>query len=238
MGTRRSGILGLALVILALAIVGRLAYRVYFPPRESLAMPEDVISIETDEGRQMLARSLSADQPALASNFVPQIHGSFCGIASATVSLRALGFGPVTQETFFDERTDPIQTWAEVFFGGITLDELGRLLEAKGATVAVTHAEANGTARFREVVRRNAANAEDALIVNYDRRVVGESGGGHISPIAAYDARTDRVLLLDTASYKYPPHWIRVDALVRAMATVDESTGTTRGYVEVTRRRR
>jgi Phytochelatin synthase len=36
-------------------------------------------------------------------------------------------------------------------------------------------------------------------------RAIGQEQGGHISPLAAYDAETDRFLILDVSRYKYPP---------------------------------
>jgi hypothetical protein len=43
------------------------------------------------------------------------------------------------------------------------------------------------------------------VIVNYLRKAIGQEKGGHISPLAAYDAETDRFLILDVSRYKYPP---------------------------------
>jgi hypothetical protein len=39
-----------------------------------------------------------------------------------------------------------------------------------------------------------------------------------MSPLGAYDAGSDRVLILDVARYKYPPHWVPTAALFDAMA--------------------
>jgi hypothetical protein len=38
------------------------------------------------------------------------------------------------------------------------------------------------------------------ILVNYLRRVLGEERGGHISPLAAYDADADRFLILGNCS--------------------------------------
>jgi hypothetical protein len=69
------------------------------------------------------------------------------------------------------------------------------------------------------------------LIVNYSRRAVGQSGDGHFSPIGALHAATDRVLVLDTARFKYPPHWIPVELLFSAMTKEDPATGQARGWL-------
>ena len=45
--------------------------------------------------------------------------------------------------------------------------------------------------------------------MNYLRKAIGQERGGHISPLAAYDAKSDRFLILDVARYKYPPVWVK-----------------------------
>ena len=80
---------------------------------------------------------------------------------------------------------------------------------------------------------RNLSTPGDYLVVNYQREVLGQNKVGHISPLAAYDRETDTVLILDTASYSYPPTWVPVADLFAAMATTDRSSGKSRGFVEV-----
>ena len=41
------------------------------------------------------------------------------------------------------------------------------------------------------------------------------AGDGHFSPIGGYSAREDLVLILDTARFKYPPHWVPLEMLYR-----------------------
>ena len=63
------------------------------------------------------------------------------------------------------------------------------------------------------------------MIVNYLRKALGEQKGGHISPLAAYDAKTDRFLILDVARYKYPPVWVKTADMFAAMNTPDAANG-------------
>lgn len=58
-----------------------------------------------------------------------------------------------------------------------------------------------------------------------------QTGTGHFSPIGAYDEASDSVLLLDTARFKYGPHWVKVDLLFDALIPLDPSTGKSRGYM-------
>ena len=68
------------------------------------------------------------------------------------------------------------------------------------------------------------------------RKAIGQEAGGHISPLAAYDADTDRFLILDVSRYKYPPAWVTAAALFGAMDTPDsDNHDLTRGYVVVSK---
>ncbi|KAF4734739.1 hypothetical protein FOZ62_025866, partial [Perkinsus olseni] len=77
-----------------------------------------------------------------------------------------------------------------------------------------------------------AAPMPQVLVVSYDR-----AGSGHFSPIGAYHAASDSVLVLDVARFKYPPHWIKLPRLVKAMYPIDNATGNSRGYIVLGRQR-
>jgi glutathione gamma-glutamylcysteinyltransferase len=58
---------------------------------------------------------------------------------------------------------------------------------------------------------------------------LGQSGDGHFCPIGGL--ADDHVLLLDTARFKYPPHWAKLDSLFDAINTVDSVSGQKRGFL-------
>ena len=68
------------------------------------------------------------------------------------------------------------------------------------------------------------------LIVSYTRQVIGQTGTGHFSPIGAYDEASDHVLVLDTARFKYGPHWVPLQLMFDALLPIDKDTGKSRGY--------
>lgn len=59
---------------------------------------------------------------------------------------------------------------------------------------------------------------------------------GHFSPVGAYDAGRDRVLMLDVYKKDYEPMWAPLPHLATAMAT-QSTTGEPRGYAAVTRKK-
>jgi len=96
----------------------------------------------------------------------------------------------------------------------------------------------SGLEAFREAVVRqcSTASSSSVMIASFDRQVLGQTGGGHFSPVAAYDEDTDSALVLDVARFKYPPFWVALPLLWKAMATSTEpSSGRPRGYALVQR---
>jgi glutathione gamma-glutamylcysteinyltransferase len=74
------------------------------------------------------------------------------------------------------------------------------------------------------------------LIASYSRGVLGQTGAGHFSPVGGYHARSDAVLVLDVARFKYPPHWVPLPLLFEAMRDVDPVTGRARGWLTLSKR--
>lgn len=67
--------------------------------------------------------------------------------------------------------------------------------------------------------------------MSYDRSVLQQTGSGHFSPVGAYDPVSDKLLILDVARFKYPPHWIHLTLAYDAMTRCDPTTGLPRGYL-------
>jgi hypothetical protein len=88
---------------------------------------------------------------------------------------------------------------------------------------------------LRESIKVALADPDKRFVANYSRKPIGQMGDGHISPVAAYDSKTDRVLILDVAKYKYPPVWITVTGLYVGMQSIDSGSGKPRGFVVVSK---
>lgn len=46
----------------------------------------------------------------------------------------------------------------------------------------------------------------------------------------------DRALLFDTARFKYPPHWVSLPDLYKAIDTVDDVSQAKRGFIILARK--
>lgn len=87
-------------------------------------------------------------------------------------------------------------------------------------------------AKFRSFIDQSCRSDQGDLfiIANFDRQTLGQTGSGHFSPIGGYHRQKDLVLIMDVARFKYPPWWVPVEDLWRAMAIGDPMTEESRGY--------
>lgn len=115
---------------------------------------------------------------------------------------------------------------------GYQLRQLDDLLRANGAAtrLVIVDAQADEAAIHADLVG-NLQRRGDYLIVAYQRTAVGQPGGGHISPVAAYDAASDSLLILDVNPSVAGWVWMPMATLIRAMGTFD--TVENRGYLQV-----
>ena len=234
MNARRTGralaIAASVLALLAGGTVWQLAFRA--PSVDLLPLPEHLVSLTAAEGRRMLDESpANADYQPLTSTFESQRRPAFCGVASSIAVLNALrpSAPRLSQTSFFAD----LPTEMRVTFTGMTLQQLGGLLRQHGAEVEVVFAADTSLDAFRVAARENLSRSGDYMLVNYQRASLGQREGGHISPLAAYSAATDRFLILDVAAYRYPPTWVPAADLWQAMNTIDSTSGRTRGFAVV-----
>ena len=115
---------------------------------------------------------------------------------------------------------------------GLQLHQLAQVLRSHGARVVtrVVDDSADAAAVQRELAA-NLAAGDDFVLVNYARRSLGQPGGGHISPLGAYDEGSDSFLIMDVNPNRAPWVWVGADDLVAAMRTFD--TVENRGYLLV-----
>lgn len=206
------------------------------PPVAMEPLPAHLIALDSAQGRRLLSQSRAdADYDALIASFVPQSRRAYCGVASALVTLNAANSSPapLDQKALFAHPSVQLHP-LKVSFVGMSLREFGDLLRAHGAKATVVHASDTDIAAFRRTALANLSTEGDFLLVNYQRAHLGQARMGHISPVAAYHAASDRMLVLDVAAHRYPPVWVPVDTLWEAMnAPLNPDTTTTRGFVIV-----
>lgn len=220
----------LALAALALLVLGAGYAYISHPTLEHNPLPGALIDGDSPEGQSLESSAIKADLPALRVALQPQEKRSWCGVASAATALSALRGAPLRQSELL--RTSGAG-WFKVSFAGMSLDTLATILVENGARAEAVHASDSTVEGFRAALDRDLADPADALLVNYDRRGLGQRGGGHISPIGAWDPASDRVLILDVSTLRYPPVWVGSTTLFAAMGGIDPGSGLSRGWVEL-----
>lgn len=168
---------------------------------------------------------------------------------------KALGGGRIpfpaySQTTFLNEQTDKIKDRKTIlmqnatpenendkkaFRPGLGLTDLKSMLETVYHSKAVvTFADAPaaaGAKKFREDLKQALTDANSIILSNFKGDMLGASTEGTVSPLAAYDEKTDSVLILDVTGHKNPWYWVPLTALYESMHT--QYDGTYRGYIRV-----
>ena len=115
---------------------------------------------------------------------------------------------------------------------GLQLRQLAQVLRSHGLDVTTRVVdESADTAAIRREISANLATGNDYVLVNYARKALGQKGGGHISPLGAYDEASDSFLIMDVNPNRAPWVWVGADDLVGAMRTFD--TVENRGYLVI-----
>eukprot|EP00450_Noctiluca_scintillans_P035918 CAMPEP_0194550910 /NCGR_PEP_ID=MMETSP0253-20130528/95953_1 /TAXON_ID=2966 /ORGANISM="Noctiluca scintillans" /LENGTH=483 /DNA_ID=CAMNT_0039398361 /DNA_START=1 /DNA_END=1449 /DNA_ORIENTATION=+ len=117
---------------------------------------------------------------------------------------------------------------------GLEWREFLCIARCQGLKVDAVRADVGTLEEFEERCASVCSGVAGAVTVSYTRQALGQAGDGHYSPIGAYNKRRSMVLVLDTARFKYPPHWLLVSDLWRAMRATNEQTGRSRGYAILT----
>ena len=209
-------------------------------------LPKSCISFSSPEGKAVFARALAAGHMecyfSLAAQFRTQDEPAYCGLTTLVMVLNALAVDPLRVwkgiwRWYHEDMLDccvPINIVKEQ---GITLDQFDCLAECNGIDVKTTYADSAGgltEQQFRKTIECMTRLDDQFMVCSYSRAVLGQTGSGHFSPVGGYDPEEDLVLMLDTARFKYPPHWIKVSLLYEAMQALDKTTGRNRILCTVT----
>ncbi len=212
-----------------------------------LPLPSSLLALNSDEGRRLLRQSKSQEPFwTLVQNYETQQDLGSCSVASCVMVLNAMGVqGPVspsihpfrrhTAANLFNEDVERVISQSTVSKVGMSLLQLREVVGTFPVTSHIVYAGDSDVSQFRRDLKEHLARPEQQM-VNYFRKSLGQQGGGHISPVAAYNEESDMVLIADTAGYKYPWTWVPVSLLWVSMASFrDHVSGKTRGYLVVVR---
>ena len=115
---------------------------------------------------------------------------------------------------------------------GVTLKQLKEILEIHNLEVKKYHVKEYSEQElklFREKVKKITEDKEKYLLVNFNGKKLGLTTGGHISPLVAYDQKSDSALVMDVAGHKNSWYWVKIKDLLQSMNTKD--CDNYRGYL-------
>jgi hypothetical protein len=185
-----------------------------------------------------------ADFWQLSPTFAVQNTQSYCSVASAITVLNALpikkpvepAYAPYaffTQTNYFTSEVTKVIGPQTVQAMGMTRDQMAETLALQGVKVKSVAGDSLNEEELRTLLRKALGDDGQFVLVNFLRAVLGQVGGGHWSVLAAFDAPSDSVLILDVAKYKYSPAWVSISTLRKAIATLDTTSNKSRGLVFV-----
>lgn len=210
-----------------------------------LPVPPNLVALTQPAGqKRLIATPHNQSYWPLSEYFETQRNEAYCSVATSVMALNALGirrpqstqypdFPYFSQVDFFRGVDPQVANAAQVSKEGMTLDQLGAALGAFPVKVGTFHAGDLTLGQFRDLIRDTTGHSDRFALLNFRRVEIGEAGGGHWSPLAAYDAASDSALLLDVARYKYPAVWVPVTQLYAGAQAVDNVSGLSRGIVIV-----
>ncbi|NBV06878.1 MAG: hypothetical protein EBS06_06565 [Proteobacteria bacterium] len=151
----------------------------------------------------------------------------------------------INETNFFNEATDKILNRKAIsmkitktdgtFGGGIDIEELQKMLKIHGVKSKLVNVDKFSDEKlsaFRKLVKEVVNSNKEFLILNYDHSYKSLSGG-HFSPVAAYDEKSDSILMLDVAAHRNPWIWINLSDIYHAMNTKNYAQTHYRGYLVV-----
>ncbi len=136
-----------------------------------------------------------------------------------------------TQDNIFNKEVNKIKPSWKISLIGITLEELKHIAEVYQIQAKIVFGSEITVNDFRDIVIDYLRQSNSFVIVNFWRKNIGQQGLGHISPIAAYNQKQDRFLILDVARNVYPPFWVKIQELWQATATKDIVSKKSRGLL-------
>jgi hypothetical protein len=213
-----------------------------------LPVPPNLLPLTQPGGqKRLMSTAYKQSYWPLAQYFETQRNEAYCSVATSVMALNALGvqrpasslypdFPFFSQQDFFRGIDPQVANAAQVSREGMTLDQLGNALSTFPVDVTKVHGADVTLERFRDLIRDTVSRHDRFALLNFGRAEIGETGGGHWSPVAAYDAASDSALLLDVARYKYPAMWVPLAKLYAGAVSVDKVSSLSRGLLIVGKR--
>jgi hypothetical protein len=215
-----------------------------------LPLDPHLIALDDQRGQKLLFESKYNHQFwKLIPYYAAQERMTTCGLASMVMVLNTLGFEASNAN---QEYGDKYHIFTEnnlaleiakvidipaVYRNGMGLGELPKALSCFTVDIQIVYAHDVSYENFIKALENSMSDPEKFIILDYLRTSVWQVGGGHFSPIGAYNKNEQKVLILDVARHKYPPVWVPLEDLYKGCLVIDSDTHKSRGFIIISRKK-
>lgn len=205
-------------------------------------LPAPAIELSSAKGTQLFSEALQNGTAKCFFRLMEQLHTQnepeYCGLATLVTVLNALNIDPHRRwkgnwRFYSEELLDCCEPLHKVKKSGIDFDKLASLARCNGLHVEAVRAQDTSVDDFRQMVLAASQSETFTLALAYSRKILNQTGSGHYSPMGAYHAPSDHLLILDCARFKYRPHWVPLPMMFDAMLALDPDTSKTRGFMKM-----
>jgi hypothetical protein len=166
-------------------------------------LPLDCIAFSSPDGRKLFVEALNAPTNymhiyfPLAEQFITQAEPAYCGLSTLAMCLNAMQVDPGrlwkgAWRWFSEELFDCCTSLSVAKEKGISMAEFICLARCNGVLTDDHPADASlSLDQFRAIVQKSCATNNEIVVLNYSRKVLGQTGDGHFSPIGGYHAERD-----------------------------------------------
>lgn len=212
-------------------------------------------AIRLFDSREFIQQSPAPDFWALMPYYVGQPNDSTCSVASVAMVVNALRVREKLRADQSLVRPSDVlecckaEPWADKLRDhgdGVTLDEFVEIVpmvlkalhlpDTLVQVIRLPEDPAQALVQMRELLAANEKSDRDLVIANFLQSTLTddpEGAVGHMAPIGAYDAKSQRVLIMDPDRTWYEPYWSPDTALLQAVHTMDPVSGRRRGLIRI-----
>lgn len=192
--------------------------------------PNLCVSFESFKGQQKFKEAINTNfmniYYILAPQFCTQDHPNYCGVSNLVMILNGLRVDPGKMWKYpwrwYDEKMlNTCTPMKKIEAQGIDITALMCIAyQNKLDVIGVRASKMLSLDQFRSDIEESSSSYDKVMLLNYSRNSFNQTGTGHFATVGGYHKEDDRLLLLDTARFKYSPHWVKVDKMLKAMQEI------------------
>ncbi|EPY52818.1 phytochelatin synthetase [Schizosaccharomyces cryophilus OY26] len=203
-------------------------------------LPSQCLAFDSHEGKQVFLRALQEGHMenyfSLAQQMVTQNEPAFCGLGTLCMILNSLKVDPGRlwkgSWRWYDQNMlDCCRSLTDIERDGVTLEEFSCLANCNGLQTVTKCVKDVSFEEFTRDLITCSTQEDKIMAISFCRKVLGQTGDGHFSPVGGFSEKDSKILILDVARFKYPSYWVDLEMMYKSMFPLDATNHQPRGYV-------